>query len=662
MFNINKLYIKIFDENRNEYGNKFSFEKKLNIILGINDSGKSTIVNAIYYVLGMEELLKDGKNIKGLKPALRKEISIDKKSIKIKDSYILMEIENSYQKKITLKRRVISSTGISESMITVFDSSIEDIDNAITKDYFLHSNSATHEKGFYKYFEEFLGVKLPKVLGYSGEEKKLYLQTIFSAFFIEQTKGWTELLAMIPTYFGIKEVKQKAIEFILGLDKNDILLEKIRLEKQKEEENIKWKVNIQTLENLIKNFSIEIEMNSNKYSEYSYNLTKVYVKKINSKLLILDYIQELKEKLIALKNTNNFIQKAEVDDIFLQIEDIQKKLVNYQEKQRELDKELLKINIQKENVGKDLNKLEEEIINFTDIEKLKKLGSKEKYAFDKCPCCQTKIKEAFYPEIISVMTSEENIKYLEEKKKILLISEKLLNNREEELKLDLKVYQGEIKELYEKLKVLNSNLPSISIQKNLFREEFKTNEEIDKIIEVNEKIRNILLDQDYTAKNLKKIDEKLSLLPKNNISEETKKKIEKLKGSLLFYLEKFGLNQSNLEKTEISQETYFPTIDDFNIKINISASDFVRIQWAYTLALIENSIFTKKLLVLDEPAQQNISLHSLEELFTELNGLNDVQSIVTYAINEEKTQENIDYLKKNNINYIFIEEKSIKKL
>lgn len=662
MFKINRLQIKIFDKLGNEYGNEFIFDDGLNIILGINGSGKSTVINAIYYVLGMEELLKDGKNIKGLKPALRKDFLNNGENIKILDSYILLELENSKEEIITLKRWIISSRDISEGMITIFESSLDQIETATAKDYFLHINSATHDKGFYKYFEMFLGIKLPKVLGYLGEEKKLYIQTIFSAFFIEQTKGWTDFLAMIPTYFGIKEVRQKAIEFILGLDRNEIVFKKLSLENSKSEEIINWKANIQILNNLIKGFLIEIEGNTEKYVEYNYDKIKIYVKKINSKLSILDYIQELNEKLVSIRNKNNFLSEDEVNETFLEIEEIQRKLVKYQGEQRILEKEILKIDIQEENIYRDLNKLGEEIVNFKDIERLKELGSEEKHTLEKCPCCKSEIKDAFYPEIVSVMSSEENIKYLDEKKKIFLISKDLLKNRKNELVLNLEVYTKEIKKLYDKLKILNTNLPKISIQKNLFREEFQVIEEIENLSSINEKIRKILLDQKYISEQLVRLDIDLKKIPKNNISDKTKEKLKSLKKSLLYYLEEFNLNKENLDKTEISLDTYFPMIDDFNIKINISASDFIRIQWAYILSLVENSIFNKNILILDEPAQQNIAFNSLIELFKELNKVKNTQSIVTYAVNKEDIEKDIKTLKENKIKYIYIDEKSIKKI
>lgn len=50
-----------------------------------------------------------------------------------------------------------------------------------------------------------------------GNERKLYLQVIFAAMFIEQKHGWSDILSGMPV-FGIRESKKRIVEFVLGLD------------------------------------------------------------------------------------------------------------------------------------------------------------------------------------------------------------------------------------------------------------------------------------------------------------------------------------------------------------------------------------------------------------------------------------------------------------
>ena len=130
MFIIKKLKIDIIDENNKSWGRELEFKEGLNVIIGKNDIGKSTIVNSIYYVLGMEELL-GYRDSRALKPVLRSFIVTDKgnggeNKVKVKESFIFLEIENLKGETITL-RRAAKSQEISEKLITVYFGKLNNI-------------------------------------------------------------------------------------------------------------------------------------------------------------------------------------------------------------------------------------------------------------------------------------------------------------------------------------------------------------------------------------------------------------------------------------------------------------------------------------------------------------------------------------------------------
>jgi AAA15 family ATPase/GTPase len=91
-----------------DYGFKCEFGKGLSVIRGNNSSGKSTLINALIYSLGMEELV-GGKGVKVLPYALKEYVEgIEKDKIKISSSYVMIEIENKLGEVITLKRAIVS--------------------------------------------------------------------------------------------------------------------------------------------------------------------------------------------------------------------------------------------------------------------------------------------------------------------------------------------------------------------------------------------------------------------------------------------------------------------------------------------------------------------------------------------------------------------------
>ena len=104
MLKIRKLKIEITTLGAKKFGCYYEFEaNKLNIVKGTNHSGKTTLVSAIFYGMGMEELL-GGQNTKALDSILTSVVPFQRTEYNINESAIYLEIENSNNKIITIKR------------------------------------------------------------------------------------------------------------------------------------------------------------------------------------------------------------------------------------------------------------------------------------------------------------------------------------------------------------------------------------------------------------------------------------------------------------------------------------------------------------------------------------------------------------------------------
>ena len=203
-----------------EYGFECEFKSGLNIVRGNNSSGKSTLVNALIYSLGMEEIL-GGKGEKTLPYALKDYVENEgKDKIKIVSSYVYLQISNNKNDVVTLKRAINSSDKDTKLIEVIQGSYITYPDDAyeVAPKYLHDKGSAQNaESGFFSFVEGFVGLNLPSVPGSNGGEVKLYIQTIFSALLIEQKRGWTDYIANTP-YYAIRDVRTKIVEFLLGLD------------------------------------------------------------------------------------------------------------------------------------------------------------------------------------------------------------------------------------------------------------------------------------------------------------------------------------------------------------------------------------------------------------------------------------------------------------
>jgi hypothetical protein len=222
------------------HGYEFSFGDRLTIIRANNSSGKSTFFHTLLYALGMEELL-GARGEKSLQTAVREQFIEDDAMVSVNQSSVMLEIANRAGHIITL-RRAIKSGRANSKLVEVFEGACLTGNALVTQPqpFFLHDGgSAQVEAGFFRFLESFLGLDLPRVPRVAGGETKLYLQDVFAAHAVEQKRGWTDYIANAP-FFGIRDVRTRVAEYVLGLEVFDTAMKKARLEEERQGIEREW--------------------------------------------------------------------------------------------------------------------------------------------------------------------------------------------------------------------------------------------------------------------------------------------------------------------------------------------------------------------------------------------------------------------------------------
>ena len=72
---------------------------------------------------------------------------------------------------------------------------------------------------FISFLATFLGSDITTLfLDMMGRSARLYLETLWPLFFVEQKRGWSATQGPLPTFFGIQDLSRRVMEFILRLD------------------------------------------------------------------------------------------------------------------------------------------------------------------------------------------------------------------------------------------------------------------------------------------------------------------------------------------------------------------------------------------------------------------------------------------------------------
>ncbi|WP_039882086.1 ATP-binding protein [Marinobacter manganoxydans] len=231
-----------------DFGFLFEFQEGLNVLTGDNSSGKSTVLSCIYYCLGLEQLI-GSKGVNALSPALHQALMSDGYSCNIYESECFLEFTDKAGKKWSLNRVVKDGETVGSNEII-----IEANGEKMSK--FIHSPRDHSRNGFFKWFAEVNELDIFDVESTSGlSAKPLYMQNVFTLCFIEQTKGWSDFFSMMPP-FGIKDPKQKVVEYCLGLNSLAVNMQLDAIKVGKDSIVEKWREQIKELDLRAQNLNL----------------------------------------------------------------------------------------------------------------------------------------------------------------------------------------------------------------------------------------------------------------------------------------------------------------------------------------------------------------------------------------------------------------------
>ena len=160
MLIIKRLRIEIQTE-KGLYGLDEKFSERLNLLASDdNTCGKSSVLVAIYYCLGFEQII-GGIGEKDLTSVYKTFIEADGEKLSVLESKIYLEITNGMED-VTIFRPA-KMQGRDTKLVTVYYSKMEELSNPdiLVEDMYVHMpNSATNVKGFHHYLEKFLHMDL----------------------------------------------------------------------------------------------------------------------------------------------------------------------------------------------------------------------------------------------------------------------------------------------------------------------------------------------------------------------------------------------------------------------------------------------------------------------------------------------------------------------
>lgn len=576
MLRINAIKIQIVTAD-GLYGFEQSFQNGLNIIRGNNSSGKSSLFQAILYALGLEELL-GGKNEKTMQSVLKDQVEFpDSNFHEVLQSEVFLEIEN--KNTITIRRSIISPTE-SPKLVNIYYGNLLTGNNKYLKkqSMYIHDKGGATDTtyGFHFFLSEFLGWSLPEVINNQGQPAHLYIQQIAPIFMIEQKSGWSDFFSTMP-YYGIKQATSRVIEFILNMDIFENQKKKTELNYREDCLKETWKTEYIKISNLARDTRYDLQGLTENPSIL--NIKEVFLAKETKNGVI-----DIESELSLLQKEYEELSQTPVKSVGENAEIFEKELNNLQYILKKksllydvLNSDLLLNEQQLEELKEQLLDVSSDLQKNKSALKITNLGGEiqSEIAISICPTCHQHIEDSLLPHNVQEipMSIDENIQYLESKKKMI---EKYIEGQSKKcneynrnlniLKQELANIRAQIRSLKKDL-IEDNRLPSISdieYRLNLKKKIGFFDRKIDEFNELKEKFRNLSIEYKQLLVSKKNMLESFS-------SNTDRNKVNDLEFFFKTALTDFKYESKPIETIRISPDDYLPltqliTGEKYNIR------------------------------------------------------------------------------------------------
>ena len=659
-----------------EFGFDYTLSTGLNLISSAeNTKGKSSAILAIYYCLGLEEII-GGKGKKILTSVYKTVVEgEDKGTYNVLESEAWLEISNGIEV-VTIKRAA-EMINRNENLITVYHSNMDTAHDPKTyvEDMYVHSaHSTTSSKGFHAFLEKFIGFDLPNVPSNDGSEYKLYMQLLFSGMFIEQKRGWADLFSAMPV-LGIKDAKKRVVEYILGLDTLSNERKRASLKTQEAEITHQWNLLISEISALCTHENCKVHNLSMKPCILDeQDIAKVCVTVIESgNPVIQDKLNELETRLLQLtQKTPKIVENF--DELQAELDTTEKAIASLSNELATNRQALLIENDVISKLEANLQAISIDLQNNKDAQKLKKMGSDlDVSSFTgKCPVCGQAIQDSLLPiqNSTPLMSIEDNIHHLESQRAMVSFALTAHKKNRDTYDGNIQALSGRLFTLRRLAKSIRSDLYSVDdgLSETVVYERINIENRIQTLKQlINAVDSRLALLKELSGNWAKYVADKQTL-PRTNFTDSDSHKVHVLETNFKHYLRAFNYKSvSSYDTIQISKENYLPTSEGFDMKFDSSASDNIRAIWAYTLALLRTSNEVggnhPQIVMFDEPGQHSIVTHDMVSLFSEIIGMTGInQVILGITLNDAEICKAVEEIKKKNVCIIDVGEHAFQKL
>lgn len=600
------------------FGADLPFQDGLMILRADNSRGKSTAIKSMLFALGLERMLTNRPGAI-LTSAMRDQLIYDaatKAETPVLASWVSLEVEGRDNTVVTITRWG-KHEKMAAGLVRVAHAPIGAIDeDTRVEDFFVgRAGAVANPGGFHRWLARFIGWDLPTLPAADGRTAPLYMEQVFPLLFVEQRRGWGGIQAQMPYFSGVTDVRKRSTEFLLDLDVSKNELDRQELRARDRQLQGDWRGLTTAIRSRLHDSGVQLvgvpdDLDIAWPSDAPVpHLARMFDNEWTDVEAVVSAL-----KAQAAQITNSDIptltedRSAEESGLRVGLE----RLNEIQGEEASLRQAIARDEQEERRVRERIEFLQEDLIEHQDAATLASLGSTTVFGEQlDCPVCHRLLPATLVDAEVPMMTPSDSVAHL--KQQISLFetmardTARVATAKRERwvaLRQESAAVAQQVRALRESMSQV-AGAPSIA--------------EVTRAVEIRHETRSLdsLLDgfRELTSQLESIVREaievrgKLKALPRDELSEGDRHKLNLLQKSFGEQLSEYGFGSFSNEKIHLSNLDYLPRRDDFDLQGDISASDSIRVIWAYLLGLLEVSGSTQTnhpgLIVFDEPRQQS---------------------------------------------------------
>ena len=609
---------------RERFGADLQFSDGLNLVRADNSAGKSTCMNSIVWALGLEGMLGPQHAVP-LPHAMTSQIEgPDGREHAVAESYVILEVQRSDGAYLTIRRQVAGN--VSTKLVKVWEGPVlsKPDSHCERRDYYVRRPGAAQQgRGFHRFLADWCGWTMPEVARFDGSTVPLYIEAVAPLWIVEQKRGWAGLQALTPSYLKISDVKKRALEHVLGLDALSRRARIQELDQQLNELRGKWRESIAVFNAEAKQAGGTIRGLPRQPTGDWPPAPEPSVLIYNDKqwVPIREAARDAAEQIDSLKARSHSHETANAE-LSEELNTTESELELAMAASAQLRHSTARDRESAEQAERRLATIEQDRRRHRDLIVLRELGSDDESLLrtESCPVCNRDLGDVLLDEAGRgrVMGVDETVDYLDVQANLTQTVIASVAASLEARETQINALARRSAELRSRIFALRAALTGGGAAVADAEALLTARRRLELYENTEQAFGGVSDDLSDMSREWRITQAELHELRSAELSHSDRRKLDDLQNEFLTQLSDYGFKSLQPASLSISRDNYQPAHEGYDPAFESSASDVIRIIWAYLLSLQYVSgdlgLNHPGLVIFDEPRQQMTHEMSFSEL------------------------------------------------